>query len=203
MATQKNPFPRPPSARKALERLQSGNSRFVEMEPTHPNSTKQRREELARGQAPFAVVLACADSRVVPEFIFDAGLADLFCIEIAGNIADVAAIGSIEYALKELKTKLVVVLGHENCGAVNTAIKCYGQGHESLFIAALVESIEPSVRAVKAMNNGDAPREEVAHMNARMVAQQLREESSIFEGTSGVEVVSAYCELKTGRVTFH
>ena len=199
----KNPLPRPPSARKALERLQDGNARFVKMESAHPNLAEKRRKELLKGQAPFAVVLACADSRVVPEFIFDAGLADLFCVEVAGNIADVAAIGSIEYALKELRTRLVVVLGHEKCGAVNTGIKCYGRGHESMFIAALVESIEPSVRAVKAMNNGDAPWEEVAHMNARMVAQQLREESSIFEGTSGVEVVSAYCELKTGKVTFH
>ena len=203
MVTPKVPFSRPPSARRALERLQDGNSRFVKMELVHPHLAKKRREELAKGQAPFVVVLSCADSRIVPEFIFDAGLGDLFCLAVAGNIADVATIGSIEYALKELRTKLVVVVGHEKCGAVHTAIKCYGQGHESPFIRSLVESIEPSVRAVKAMNNGDAPWEDVAHMNARMVAQQLREESSIFAGTSGVKVVSAYYEFKTGRVMFH
>ena len=203
MATQRISFPRPLSAGKALERLQKGNSRFVKMEFAHPNLAKEIREELARKQAPFAVVLTCADSRVIPEFIFDAGLGDLFCLEVAGNIADVATIGSIEYALKVLGTRLVVVLGHEKCGAVHTAIECYDQGHESPFITSLVESIKPSVRAVKAMNNGDAPWDKVAHMNARMVAQQLREESSIFKGTRGVQVVSAYCELKTGRVTFH
>jgi carbonic anhydrase len=203
MVAQSSPSSRPPSARKALEKLQNGNSIFVKMALAHPNLAKKIREELVEGQAPFAVVLACADSRLVPEFIFDAGLGDLFCIEIAGNIANVATIGSIEYALKELRTKLVVVIGHERCGAVHTAIKYYGQRHESSFITSLVESIEPSVRVVKAMNNGDAPWEEVAHMNARMVAQQLREESSVFEGTSGVRVVSAYYELKTGRATFH
>jgi carbonic anhydrase len=106
----------------ALQRLQNGNERFATDKLAKKNLGTARRQELAQGQRPFAVVLACADSRVAPELIFDQGLGDLFVVRVAGNVTNPEIIGSIEYALAELKTPLVVVLGHEECGAVKAAL---------------------------------------------------------------------------------
>src|SRR5207237_5372942 len=102
----------------ALSRLVAGNQRFVAHKPTHPHEDLARRHDLAGSQHPFAVVLSCSDSRLPPELVFDQGLGDLFVIRVAGNITDAAVIGSIEYAVEHLHAPLIVVLGHEKCGAV-------------------------------------------------------------------------------------
>ena len=101
-------------ALEAMERLKGGNKRYVENDALHSNQAKDRREEVAGGQHPFAIILGCADSRVPPELIFDQGLGDLFVNRVAGNIVNDAMLGSIEYAVEHLGVKLLVVLGHEN-----------------------------------------------------------------------------------------
>ena len=111
-----------PTPEKALERLKDGNARFVADKPTAKEVGELRRKDLAKGQRPFAVILTCSDSRLAPEHIFDQGLGDIFVVRVAGNVTDPAIIGSIEYAVTELKSPLVVVLGHDECGAVKAAL---------------------------------------------------------------------------------
>jgi carbonic anhydrase len=111
-----------PSAEQALQRLKEGNDRFVADKPQKKDVGPSRRQELAKGQRPFAVILACADSRVPPEHVFNQGLGDLFVLRVAGNISDPFVIGSIEYAVDHLDTPLIVVLGHSECGAVKAAL---------------------------------------------------------------------------------
>src|SRR5439155_1280302 len=112
----------PVTGAQALERLKAGNTRFAADKSNPKNIGKDRRAVLAKGQHPFAVVLTCADSRVAPELVFDQGLGDLFVLRVAGNIADPFVLGSIEYAVEHLHTPLIVVLGHESCGAVAAAL---------------------------------------------------------------------------------
>jgi carbonic anhydrase len=111
-----------PSGAKALERLKAGNDRFAADKPAPRIIGKDRRQELAQGQHPFAVILTCADSRVTPELVFDTGLGDLFVLRVAGNIADQFELGSIEFAVEHLQVPLIVVMGHESCGAVKAAL---------------------------------------------------------------------------------
>jgi len=112
-----------PTPAVALERLKEGNGRFAADKPAAKKIDAKRRAELANGQHPFAVILTCADSRVTPELVFDQSLGDIFVLRVAGNIADRAVIGSIEYAVEHLHTPLIVVLGHESCGAVKAALQ--------------------------------------------------------------------------------
>jgi carbonic anhydrase len=106
----------------AWQRLKAGNNRFADEKSEQPDLSTKRRQELAKGQKPFAVVLTCADSRLTPEFIFNQGLGDLFVLRVAGNIVDQYELGSIEYAVEHLHVPLVVLLGHEKCGAVEAAM---------------------------------------------------------------------------------
>src|SRR5262249_28305065 len=108
----------PSPGAKALEQLKAGNERFASDKLGPRDIGKARRQELAKGQKPFAVVLTCADSRLAPELIFDQGLGDIFVLRVAGNVADQFELGSIEFAVGELKAPLIVVMGHESCGAV-------------------------------------------------------------------------------------
>ena len=139
------------SADEGLARLMAGNQRFTQHKEQHPDESLARRKELISEQHPFAVVLGCADSRVPPELLFDQGLRDLFVIRVAGNIVDDAILGSIEYAVEHLGTQLIVVLGHETCGAVSAAV---AGGEAAGHLQALVTAIQPSVAAT-AQNPGD------------------------------------------------
>ena len=112
-----------PTPTAALERLKEGNARFAGDRPAAKDQGSKRRAELARGQRPFAVIITCSDSRVPPETVFDQGLGDLFVIRLAGNVVDTAAVGSVEYAVAHLHVPLVVVLGHEECGAVQAGAR--------------------------------------------------------------------------------
>ena len=135
-----------PTADEALAKLMEGNARFVSGDMQHPNLSAERRAELAEGQAPYAVIVSCSDSRVPPELVFDAGPGDLFVIRVAGNIVGDDAQASIEYAVGVLKTPLVLVMGHESCGAVGAAVKTQTEGTEFPgSIHDLVETIRPSV----------------------------------------------------------
>lgn len=111
------------NGRLALEKLIEGNKRFVDSKSIYPNQDKKRRLETLEAQNPFAVVITCSDSRVCPEILFDQGIGDLFIIRTAGNVLDDHVLGSVEYAVKYVNVGLIVVLGHENCAAIDTAIK--------------------------------------------------------------------------------
>lgn len=157
----------------ALKMLRDGNARFTSEKLTRPNQTAARRTEVAKGQYPFAVVLTCSDSRVPPEMIFDTGLGDLFVVRVAGNTADDTAIGSIEYAVEHLGATLVVVLGHDKCGAVKAAIDVTeaditAPGH----LPAVVGPIVPAVKQTK-----DQPGDKLENgvrANVANVVEQLK-----------------------------
>ena len=167
--------------------------------PKHPDESLSRRKELEGTQHPFAVILGCADSRVPPELLFDQGLGDLFVIRVAGNIVDDAILGSIEYAVEHLGTKLILVLGHEKCGAVTAAVE---GGAAAGHLPALVEAIRPVVAATAGMP-GDKVHNCVLE-NARRVARQVRESEPVLKEAGerkGLKVVAADYALDTGAVT--
>lgn len=183
----------------ALARLQAGNQRFVAGKLQHPNQTAKRRAELATGQHPFAIVLACADSRTAPEVIFDQGLGDIFVIRVAGNVLNDETVASIEYAVDHLGAQLVVVLGHTRCGAVaaareTIAAKAVAPGH----IQSLVKAIQPAVEATIG-----ADVDATAKTNVVNVVQALRGCAPILKpviAAGTVSVVGATYDLDTGKV---
>jgi len=180
-----------------LSRLRAGNERFVADRRDGKLDDSKRRQSLASGQAPFAIVLSCADSRVVPELAFDVGLGELFVVRVAGNVANTSSVASIEYAVAHLGSSVIVVLGHESCGAVTAAM---GEGSHGPNLTHLLGHITPAVKA-----SGDAPVNDVVKKNAQMVAAELSARSSILkEAVDGkkLEIVPAYYGLETGAVTF-
>jgi len=185
----------------ALTRLKAGNQRFVASKLEHPRQTAKRRTELATSQHPFAVVLGCADSRTSPELLFDQGLGDVFVVRVAGNVLNDETVGSIEYAVEHLGAQLIVVLGHERCGAIQAARETIAaKGEAPGHIQSLVKAIAP---AVEATAGGDA--EATAKANELHVAKELRESAPILKemvekGT--VSVVAAHYDLDTGAVEF-
>jgi carbonic anhydrase len=183
----------------ALAKLMAGNQRYVRHKEKRPDQSLARRKELRTEQHPFAVIVGCADSRVSPELLFDEGLGDLFVIRVAGNIVDDAVLGSIEYAVEHLGTKLIMVLGHEKCGAVSAAVE--GGGPAAGHIQSLVVAIQPSVES-----SGKEPGDSIHNCvvaNARRVAQQVRESEPVLKEAvekHGVKVVAADYVLDTGKV---
>lgn len=186
------------SADFALEILVSGNKRFVGGRPMFPDQSPNRRRELAAGQKPFAIVLTCADSRVAPEIYFDQGLGNLFVVRNAGNILNDHTIGSIEYAVEHLRVGLIVVVGHEKCGAVAAAV---AGGHAPGHVHSIVESILPAVK-----ESADLPGDKVdnaVRANAGLVAAALRASDPILKEAVAhgrLKVVAARYELATGKV---
>lgn len=184
-----------------LKELLEGNQNFVKEENEFPRLDKARRLEGLNGQNPKAIIIGCADSRVPPELIFDQGLGDLFVLRVAGNIVDDAIIGSIEYAVDHLKTPLVMVLSHTNCGAVGAAISTPASDAPGS-IGSLVEAIAPAVENVRGMA-GDL-QDNATKENARLVAESLKTEGEIIkEAYNGkqLEIVAAYYDLETGLVS--
>jgi carbonic anhydrase len=182
-----------------VQRLLDGNKRYVDGKPSHPNQTLERRQYVAEGQHPFAVVVSCSDSRVPPEIIFDQGMGDLFVVRVAGNIIDDAGLGSIEYAAEHLHVSLVVVLGHERCGAVEAAVK---GGEAPGHIKSVLEAVRPAVEKAKG-ERGDLA-ENAMRANVQMVVDHLKASKPILEhlvhkGT--LSVVGARYDLDDGQVT--
>ena len=140
------------SAREALERLREGNRRFASDTPNDTLATESRRRALAAGQEPFAIILGCSDSRVPAEIVFDQGLGDLFVIRVAGNIVAPSQIGSVEFAAERFGTRLVVVLGHSQCGAILATLEELQRPTEnqSRNLRSIVDRIRPSVEALLA-----------------------------------------------------
>lgn len=182
----------------ALATLMAGNKQYAAAKLNHPNQTVKRREELVKGQHPFAVILSCSDSRVPPEVIFDQGLGDLFIIRVAGNVVDDIALGSIEYAAEHLGTPLVMVLGHEKCGAITATVE---GGKAPGHIDAVVQALKPAVEKVK-----DQPGDKVENAvkaNIGLIVEQLKISKPILaelvkEGK--LKIVGARYDLDTGLV---
>lgn len=193
------------SSEEAFQRLIEGNKRYVTAAMTHPNQAPERRVSVAGGQTPFAVVLGCADSRVPPEILFDQGIGDLFVIRVAGNTArETNVLGSIEYAVEHLGTPLVVVLGHEKCGAVTAAVNAVTtNAHEPGNIGHLVASIVPAVEAVRD-EPGDLL-ENAIRANIALTVGQLRSSEPFlarFSQEGRGKIVGAYYRLESGEVVF-
>ncbi|QHI34710.1 Carbonic anhydrase [Kordia antarctica] len=183
---------------KILKRLECGNKRFMKDKLTNENQGSKQREKWNTTQEPFAIVLSCADSRVVPELVFDTGLGELFVVRVAGNIANTDSIASIEYAVAVLGCKLIVVLGHEGCGAVGAAMKGDDLGYN---LNHLLAQISPAVKSCGC----DAPKDDVIVENALHAAEQLVSRSEIISnavGTSGVKIHTGYYHLESGKVDF-
>jgi carbonic anhydrase len=193
-------------AESVLAKLLAGNQRFVKGELAHPRRKPDDFVPLAEGQAPLAVIVGCADSRVAPELIFDQGVGDLFVVRVAGNIisgAGASVKGSIEYAVAELGVRLVMVLGHSRCGAVHAAIK-HIDANDALpgSIGDLVETIKPAVAAVKG-RPGDLL-DNVIKANVERGVERLRGLEPILAGPvkkGTVKVVGAVYDLRSGQVT--
>src|SRR6266487_2712685 len=212
----------------ALSRLKEGNARFTAGNPQHPHESAderkrmatdsyenagalplgmtseqaaKRRAELANSQHPFAIILSCSDSRVPPEIVFDEGLGDLFIVRVAGNVLNDEGLGSIEYAVDILGARLIVVLGHQSCGAVDAAMKTVAaKGKAPGHIQSLVTAIKPVVDSTP---KGDL--DTMIKANVKHVVDTLRSSTPILKAkveSGNVQVMGGYYTLDTGAVTF-
>jgi carbonic anhydrase len=185
----------------AVSKLKEGNGRYTSGNLEHPGQTTERRAELAKDQHPFAVILSCSDSRVPPEIVFDQGLGDLFVVRVAGNVIDDHGLGSIEYAVDHLGTRLIVVLGHQSCGAVKAAKETVAaKGKAPGHIQSLVTAIKPVVEAT-----AKDDLETTVKANVKHVVQALRSSTPILKAkvdSGEVQVIGGYYSLDTGAVTF-
>lgn len=187
-----------------LDRLKAGNERFAQGHPIHPDETLQRIRELKKGQHPFVAVVSCSDSRIPPELIFDQGLGDMFTIRTAGNVIGDYELGSIEYAVEHLGCALVVVLGHEDCGAIKAFVESDHQHHED-HIQKIIDYIsaekeEASILGAIKGNPDLAVRANITHgvvtlRNAPPILNKLVKEGKL-------TVIGAYYDLDNGRVKF-
>jgi carbonic anhydrase len=199
------------SAREALDRLRAGNHRFASgVRSSEMLSSEARRNELASGQEPFAIILGCSDSRVPAEIVFDQGLGDLFVIRVAGNIVASSQVGSVEFAAERFGTPLVVVLGHSQCGAVLATLEelMRPQETQSRNLRSIVDRIRPSVEALLATDlrrDSDALVRHAVRSNVRVSANHLRHGSELLElriQSGDLLVVGAEYSLETGIVDF-
>ena len=185
----------------AISKLKEGNGRYTSGNLQHPGQTAEQRTELAKTQHPFAAILSCSDSRVPPEIVFDQGLGDLFVVRVAGNVINDEGMGSLEYTVDHLGTRLILVLGHQRCGAVDAAKQTIAaKGKAPGHIQSLVTAIKP---AVEATAKDDL--ETTIKANVKNVVQALRSSTPILkaEVDSGkIQVVGGYYSLDTGAVTF-
>ena len=199
------------SAHQALQRLREGNRRFASNEAVASSlDNTVRRASLLAGQEPFAVILGCSDSRVPAELVFDQGFGDLFVIRVAGNIVAPSQVGSVEFAASRYGTRLVIVMGHSQCGAVLATLEEL-QGRatsQSRNLRSIVDRVRPSVETVLASrraSDGDALLHDAVRANVRAAANQLRHGSELLESLArenGLCVIGAEYSLETGIVDF-
>jgi carbonic anhydrase len=199
------------NASEALERLREGNARFVaELGRGDGPSITHRRHTLSLGQEPFAIVLGCSDARVPAEIIFDQGLGDLFVIRVAGNVVAPSQIGSVEFAAERFGTRLVVVLGHSRCGAIEATIEELARpgGTRSPNLASIVDRIRPVVESLletPLADDAHGLRHHAMRANVRAAADHLRHGSRVLEDLirqDGLRVVGAEYSVETGKVDF-
>ncbi len=199
------------NALQSLDRLREGNRRFASDSPTTVLATGQgRRAQLVAGQNPFAIILGCSDSRVPAEIVFDQGLGDLFVIRVAGNIVAPSQIGSVEFAAAKFGTRLVVVLGHSNCGAILSTVEELERpmDRKQRNLRSIVNRIRPSVQTLletDLRNNHDELVSKAVRANVRASALHLRHGSQILEElieNDGLLIVGAEYQLDSGIVDF-
>lgn len=204
-------------AEEAMQKLMDGNKNFVENKLTNATrSDTATRKSLSTSQKPYAVILSCSDSRVPPEIIFDKGLGEIFVIRVAGNIPDPIVLGSIEYAVEHLGSSLIMVLGHERCGAVTATVDSQGKSTGSRNIDSIVKEIEPSVHlaakdCAPCKDEKDCATTKksefvncVIDTNAKTVAANLIKNSEILKHLSEekkITIVAAKYDLDDGKVT--
>jgi carbonic anhydrase len=196
---------RPANGREALQRLKDGNERFVAGNPIHIHSSAQWRSALVPEQHPFATILGCSDSRVPPELVFDQGFGDLFIIRVAGNVIGDDEIGSLEYGVEHLETQLIVVMGHEGCGAVTAALAAEEERRMELTgIQRLLKAIDPALVDLDTALSKEERLQRAVEANVRWSVEQigrLPELEGVSEGeVRDVLVVGAVYEMATGKV---
>jgi carbonic anhydrase len=190
------------SGEQALQRLLDGNKRFQAGEAVNPNQGPDRRADVAIGQAPLAIVLTCADSRVSPELVFDQGLGDLYTVRVAGNVLSDSTLASIEYAAERISAPLVLVLGHSGCGAVRAAysvieLGAAAEGH----IGSLVERLRPAIEDVR--GETDALVDRAIRANAILQLEQIRRRSPAVQAAQRaglMRLAAGYYDLESGAV---
>jgi len=198
------------SAVDALERLRDGNRRFASNVNSGSGRINTRPAEVVGGQEPFAIILGCSDSRVPAEIVFDQGLGDLFVIRVAGNIVAPSQIGSVEFAATKFGTRLVVVLGHSHCGAIEETLQQLQEASEnrSRNLKSIVDFVRPSVEPLLAQGLGDDPDaviDQAVRANIKASVQHMRHGSRILEDLErdeGLVIVGAEYSLETGFVDF-
>lgn len=181
-----------------INRLKAGNTRFQENKLLPENQDKIAREKLLAGQDPYAIILSCADSRVVPELIFNTGIGELFVVRVAGNVANTSSVASMEYAVAHLNATVLIVLGHQNCGAVTAAV---GGGDNGENLNHLLNHISPAVKHA----SDDARVDEVIRKNVLLTANELINSSTIIADAvkkQRLRIVPAYYHLDSGKVDF-
>lgn len=186
------------TALEALSKLKEGNQRFVANKMEEVALDKSAKIELVQGQSPFAIILSCADSRVVPELIFNTGMGELFVLRVAGNVANTSSLASMEYAVANLDTPVIVVLGHQNCGAVTAALQGGDYGPN---LNHLLGHITPAINEASDPTSVD----EVIRKNAELTVKTISRDSEIIakaveEGK--VKIVPAYYHLDSGKVEY-
>lgn len=193
------------SADEALQRLIEGNERFLRGESRLSGLRREALVELARGQKPFATILGCSDSRVSPERIFDAELGELFVVRVAGNILGPAVAGSLQYAGAHLHTLLVLVLGHEGCGAVQAALAAKHQGvQQRSRIQLLVDDIIPALEGLDSHLSAGAAMAQAVEANVRYTVRAILEspEGKARRAEGQMKILGAIYDIETGRVRF-
>lgn len=202
MSAAQRHYPAADGPAQALRRLLAGNERYASGRPAAPNRDADRRSEVSGRQHPFVVVFGCADSRVPPELVFDCGLGDVLAVRTAGHVVDRAVLGTLQFGVVELEIPLIVVLGHQGCGAVTAALEAVETGgHPSAGeVGYLTRRIEPAV--LRARRQAGDPVDNTVRANAVMVAERLVADPVIGRGTADarLQVVSARYDLATGRV---
>jgi carbonic anhydrase len=196
--------PRPTTPAQAWEAMTAGNSRFVRSEPAHPDQDAAHRAEVAQGQHPFATVFGCSDSRVAAEIVFDQGLGDLFVVRTAGHVVDTGVLGSLEFGSAVLGIPLVVVLGHDRCGAVSATLDAVGTGEvPGGFLRDVVERVTPSVLSAQHHHDGAPSVDDVEVAHVQHTARLLTERSQVLAravADGRCAVVGLVYRLVDGRV---
>ncbi len=189
----------------AIRALKTGNARFFGGQAQRPEASAAERRAQILGQTPFGVVLSCSDSRVPTEIVFDQGLGDLFITRVAGNVIDRTTLGSIEYAVGHLKTHVVVVMGHEGCGAVKAAmLPAEARARETENIQFLLDQIVPSLEKLPAIRDEKAKMREAVIANVRLQVQNLKKVPFIQGAINSkkIAVLGAFYEITSGAVDF-
>jgi carbonic anhydrase len=190
----------------ALKFLKAGNKRFVDGNSRYPLDNSKRRSEFRKGQKPFAAILCCSDSRVPPEIIFDCGIGDIFVVRVAGNILGTNVLGSIEYAVTHLRCTLLVVLGHESCGAVTAALSSYEDIQEEPGnIIRLIERVRKNIPGTLSHGGKDSETIKTAILeNIESVVKEIQSVTCIAAQSTGgkLKVVTAYYSLESGEVVW-